>query len=312
MIDIRGTFVGTAVFEGTVDGTNYIAMVAYNLTTGAYVASVTAAANVALSCAGFRRIRVRCSAFTSGAIVVGIRATIADLSTIIEHIPATSGITATAAAGAALTLTIPAAGAGLYHYIDWILPLSLLQGAGFAGAATGVNLARDIESGLFDRFLLAPISRVSLLTGIVLSAALRVLIPTTFLLLLGFAIGLSWPGVFGLGFAALFYICFAAVAASWGAALALKFRSQQAAPLMQAGTFAAILCTTAYAPIALLTGWLKPVAQVNPVTYVLQGIRQGFIHDTGWGHTWPAILAVIGLLLAMGGFALWQMRKFNR
>lgn len=120
MIDIRGTFVGTAVFEGTVDGTNYIAMVAYNLTTGAYVASVTAAANVALSCAGFRRIRVRCSAFTSGAIVVGIRATIADLSTIIENIPATSGITATAAAGAALTLTIPAAGAGLYHYIDWI------------------------------------------------------------------------------------------------------------------------------------------------------------------------------------------------
>lgn len=120
MIDIRGTFVGTAVFEGTVDGTNYIAMVAYNLSTAAYVASVTAAANVAMNCAGFKRVRVRCSAYTSGTLVVAMRATLADFTTIIERIPATSGLTATGAAAAAVTLTIPAAGAGLFHYINWI------------------------------------------------------------------------------------------------------------------------------------------------------------------------------------------------
>src|SRR5215210_5998753 len=44
-------------------------------------------------------------------------------------------------------------------YLSWIVPLSCLQGAGFAGAATGVNLARDIEQGWFDRLLLAPVPR---------------------------------------------------------------------------------------------------------------------------------------------------------
>src|SRR5213083_906921 len=54
----------------------------------------------------------------------------------------------------------------------FIVPVGLLQGAGFTGAATGVNLARDIEQGWFDRLLVAPMSRPTLLTGIVFSASL--------------------------------------------------------------------------------------------------------------------------------------------
>lgn len=119
-VDIRGTFVGTAVLEGTIDGTNYLTIVAYNVATAAYVASVTAAAQLAASVSGYRRVRVRCSAYTSGSIVVAMRATTADFTTIIERIPATSGLTATGAAAAAVTLTIPAPGAGLFQYIDWI------------------------------------------------------------------------------------------------------------------------------------------------------------------------------------------------
>ena len=38
-------------------------------------------------------------------------------------------------------------------YQSFLIPVSLLQGAGFTGAATGVNLARDIEQGWFDRLL---------------------------------------------------------------------------------------------------------------------------------------------------------------
>lgn len=137
MIDIRGTFVGTAVFEGTVDGTNYIAMFPYNIATGAYVVSVTAAANLTISVAGFRRIRVRCSAYTSGAIVVALRSSNADFSVLIERIPATSGLTATAAISTAVTLTIPAPGAGLFQYIDWIR-VDHFAGALLVAAATPV------------------------------------------------------------------------------------------------------------------------------------------------------------------------------
>jgi len=119
-IDIRGTFVATAVVEATVDGTNYYTIVAYTVATATYVASVTAAAQLVANVAGYRRVRIRCSAYTSGAIVVAMRSTIADFTTIVERIPATSGLTATAAAGVAATLTIPAPGAGLYQYVNWI------------------------------------------------------------------------------------------------------------------------------------------------------------------------------------------------
>ena len=44
-------------------------------------------------------------------------------------------------------------------YQSFIIPISLLQGAGFTGAATGVNLARDIEQGWFDRLLVSPAAR---------------------------------------------------------------------------------------------------------------------------------------------------------
>ena len=58
-------------------------------------------------------------------------------------------------------------------YASFMIPVSMLQGAGFTGAAMGVNLARDIELGLFDRFLASPAPRWVLLTGLVLSAAIR-------------------------------------------------------------------------------------------------------------------------------------------
>ena len=41
-------------------------------------------------------------------------------------------------------------------YQSFIIPVSLMQGAAFTGAATGVNLARDIEQGWFDRLLASP------------------------------------------------------------------------------------------------------------------------------------------------------------
>ena len=53
----------------------------------------------------------------------------------------------------------------------------------------------------------------------------------------------------------------AAVAACWGSMLALRYKSQSAAPLMQAGMMALVLLTPAYAPLALLQPWLEKVAK---------------------------------------------------
>lgn len=193
----------------------------------------------------------------------------------------------------------------------FIVPVGLLQGAGFTGAATGVNLARDIEQGWFDRLYVCSSPRIALLTGIVASASLRSLMPATVLLATGFALGVPWPGLDGLLVALVLMMGVSAAIACWSVTLALRFRTQQAAPLMQAGSFIATLFTASYAPKELLQPWLETVATVNPVTEVLDGVRQGF---TGAGvtfaETWPGFVAVVGMIVVLGAFAVRGLRRY--
>jgi ABC-type multidrug transport system permease subunit len=194
-------------------------------------------------------------------------------------------------------------------YSSFLIPVSLLQGAGFTGAATGVNLARDIEQGWFDRLLVSPAPRPVLLAGLVISASLRSLIPATLLIVVGLALGAHWPGIGGLVIATLMVMGMGTVAALWGCALALKFKSQSAAPLMQAGMFVLVLTTTSYAPLVLLTGWLHTVAKYNPATQIIEAARQGFVGAVSWGDTWPGLVALAGLLAVLTALALRGMRR---
>jgi ABC-2 type transport system permease protein len=196
-------------------------------------------------------------------------------------------------------------------YQSFLIPVSMLQGAGFTGAATGVNLARDIEQGWFDRLLASPAPRPVLLAGLVLSAGLRTLLPATFLLIVGLALGVHWPGLLGLLIALSLVMGMAVVAATWGTSLALRFKTQSAAPVMQVGMFLAILTTTAYAPLDLLTGWLHTVAEINPVTQVVEAVRQGFVGPVTWGDTWPGFLTLFALAAVLSYFALRGMRRMT-
>ena len=193
----------------------------------------------------------------------------------------------------------------------FIVPVGLLQGAGFTGAATGVNLARDIEQGWFDRLLLCPAPRATLLTGVVASAALRALLPAIFLLIVAFSLGVAVPSLLGLLIATVLVMGLACAMACFSVTLALRFRTQQAAPLMQIASFIGVLFTTSYAPKPLLQDWLRTVADVNPVTHVLEGVRQGFVGGVTWGHTWPALLATAGLIAVMGAFAARGLRRYG-
>ncbi|HEY5053002.1 MAG TPA: ABC transporter permease [Solirubrobacterales bacterium] len=194
-------------------------------------------------------------------------------------------------------------------YESYIVPVSMLQGAGFTGAAAGVNLARDIEQGWLDRLLVSPAPRWVLLSGTVLAASARSLIPATFVMCVALLLGAGFPGIDGLIVTYTMVAAMAAVAACWASMLALRFKSQSAAPLMQAGMMALILTTTAYAPLALLQGWLYKIASVNPVTHVLEAARQGFVGSVTWAETWPGVLALAGMLAVLGTLALREMRR---
>ena len=184
-------------------------------------------------------------------------------------------------------------------FISFLIPITLLQCAGFSGAATGVNLARDIEFGWFDRVLVSRARRTVVLGGLLAAASMRSLLPMSVALAVGFALGVNFPGAGGLALALFLACLFAGAAAAWTAILAIRFRTQSAAPLMQASVFTTVLFTTSYAPEELLTGWFKEVAHYNPVTQVVEAVRQGFVGGVTWGETWPGLLviAVLGTLL---------------
>jgi ABC-2 type transport system permease protein len=156
----------------------------------------------------------------------------------------------------------------------------------------------------------SPAPRWVLLAGTVASACIRSLIPAAFVLFTALALGAHWPGIDGLLIAAICVMAMAAVASCWACYLALRYRSQSAAPLMQVGMLTLILTTTAYAPLALLQGWLQDVARVNPATQVVDAVRQGFVGGVTWTDTWPGLLALAGLIAVLAALALRGMNRF--
>lgn len=149
MFDLRtGAMSATLVFEATLDGVNYFGLPAMNLITEAMLAAViittTQATIYAVKCSGWRRIRVRVSAFTSGNITVHGRASVSQQNIYARPIPSTIGVTATAAVNVASTATLAAAGAGLFHYITLIELIKLYNVVGIAAGAgviiTSTNL----------------------------------------------------------------------------------------------------------------------------------------------------------------------------
>jgi ABC-2 type transport system permease protein len=197
--------------------------------------------------------------------------------------------------------------------IDWVLPMSIVQGAAFAGVNAGLGLIRDLEGGFFDRLRLAPTSRASLVAGPVLGAVGRAVVPLVVVLGVGVLAGARLRGgALSVAVLTVASLGSAVMAAGWATGLAFRIRSMRAAPLMQVGIFTTVFMSTAQVPLSVMTGWLKSVARVNPMTYVLQLARQGFVGDVTWGHTWPGLLALGGGVLLLMTFAVRGLASFDR
>ena len=134
-----GAMNASLVFEGTMDGANYFSIVALDESTESFISSITItttlAATYVIGTVGWRRVRCRVSAYTSGNCVVTGRGTEAVHDVLVRSTPATAHITATGAANAIVTATLPAPGIGLYHFIVNI-HLMRSSTAALAGTAT--------------------------------------------------------------------------------------------------------------------------------------------------------------------------------
>jgi ABC-2 type transport system permease protein len=175
----------------------------------------------------------------------------------------------------------------------------LLQSAAFGGVFTGFGVARDFEGGFAKRLLLAAPHRSGIVLGYGLAALLRWVVTATMLTAVAFAVGMEVGGgivdLFGLyGLALLVNFC----GFFWAGGVAMRFRTIQAAPLMQMPVFLVLFFAPVYVPLSLLEGWIEAVASVNPTTYLLETGR-GFVAGDA-----PHVLSAFALALGMG-VAFW-------
>jgi ABC-2 type transport system permease protein len=193
---------------------------------------------------------------------------------------------------------------------SWVAPFAILQGAAFAGIGAAGGTATDLDLGFFDRLLLAPCRRVTLLLGPLTYAMLRSLLPTTVVLLLAIAIGASLPG--GVSGLVMLYVASAGVAVLFGAlglAIVYRLKTLRALSFVQIVIIVAMFLSIGQVPLDLQTGWLHAVARVNPMTNIMRLSRQGFIGPVTWHDTWPGLLAIALLTAGFVALALHGLRR---
>ena len=185
--------------------------------------------------------------------------------------------------------------AGVDDFKAFQLPVAIIF------AVTGISrasaLVTDIQSGYFDRLLVSPVNRYSLLLGLMIADLTLVIALSIPVLVLGF--------ILGVGFATgpLGVVVFLLIAGLWGLAftgfpytIALRTGNPAAVNSSFILFFPFAFLTTTFLPQDALTGWLSTVADYNPVTYLLAGLR-ALISD-GW--TASDLLRAIGAVAAVG------------
>jgi hypothetical protein len=122
IIDLRGTYNLNVSVEGSIDGINWIAVPVrpLNQASTAYVVTIVPSAPGTWtgSIAGFRSVRARCSAYTSGSAACVVAASIAPVDQSLFGSLTNQIVTTVGAAGAATTLTLAAPGPG--HYLTYL------------------------------------------------------------------------------------------------------------------------------------------------------------------------------------------------
>jgi ABC-2 type transport system permease protein len=197
---------------------------------------------------------------------------------------------------------------GYYDYTAFQFVYVLFQASGAAGVQTGIAIAQDFESGFSRRLMLSSRGRLPLILGYALAALARAAVINVLLFGIALATGMSVDGspvqLVGLfGLSLIFNLATSLLAAG----TALRVRSLQAGPAIQVPMIVALFLVPVYAPRTLLVGWVHTVANVNPVTRLLEAGR-GFMA----GHDVSVPLAYglgVGLVLL---FSVWSLSGMRR
>ena len=187
-------------------------------------------------------------------------------------------------------------------FLDFFLPFSFMQGALFAAATAGTDLARDIDTGFLNRLALTPMRGVALLLGQLGGSVALGVVQALVYLGVGFAFGVH----FETGFAGVLMLLLLAVlmAFAWaalGVLLALRTGSGEKVQSQFPLLFFLLFISSMNLPRNLIeVGWFRDLATLNPVSYLIEGLRSLII--TGWDV--QALAPGFGFALGIGVLAL--------
>lgn len=164
---------------------------------------------------------------------------------------------------------------GSYTYLQFLTPGILAQSVLFIAIFYGIASIRERELGIITKFLVSPTPRTILVGARGLSASMRGLSQATIVILLATALGvtlnLSPLALFGV---VVVVILGSALFSTLSMIIASLVKTQERfLGIGQLLTMPLFFASNAIYPISLMPAWLRPIALVNPLTYLVDALR---------------------------------------
>lgn len=176
------------------------------------------------------------------------------------------------------------------------------------GIEAGVGLLLLRRRGLWLRLKAAPLSRATLLTSRVVSAAIMSLVMLAVLyagagLLFGVRIDGSLAGFAGIA------VAFALTTAAFGLLVAALGETPEATRgIAIFATLVMVLLGGGWVPSFLFPAWLQQASLVLPTSWAIRGLEAMTWRGLGMDEAWPAIAALCGFAAAFLAIAVWRFR----
>jgi ABC-2 type transport system permease protein len=194
---------------------------------------------------------------------------------------------------------------GSASYVNYLLPGILLITIAMGVSYTAVRLFTDMKSGIFERFQSMPIARSSVLWAHVLTSVVSNLISLVIVvlvaLLMGFRSGagvLAWLAVAGI-------LVLFTLALTWIAVIAgLSAKTVEGAGAFSYPLIFLPFISSAFVPTDTMPGPVRAFAENQPVTSLVNTIRDLFAQQPVSSDIWVALAWCLGILVVAYAFAM--------
>jgi ABC-2 type transport system permease protein len=196
-------------------------------------------------------------------------------------------------------------------YVAFQLPVSLMFAV--ATATSGLALVTEIDLGYFDKLLAAPIRRSSIIFGRLAADLVRGVLGATVVLLAALALGAHMEsGILGALVLVVLAALFGVGYAGFGILVALRTRNVQATNTSFLLFFPLLFLTPNFVPFDRLSPVMEALARVNPVSYVIVGLRSLVIDGWDAGKLAACAAVIVALVALLTAMSLRTIANYDR